>query len=313
MKSKLFNIIVIFICIFIMIELLVKKSLIYTSVVYALTMWVNNLIPALFPFFIISDILINYNIVCYIPKMFINFGKKVFNITDNMLMILFLSIISGFPSNARNTRTLYDKGLIDLNEANHILIFSHFSNPIFILTTVAVFFFNEEKIGIIILISHYLSNFILGILFRNSFNHLDKKDNYFDHNVDNFGKIFISSIKKSIDTILLICGILTIFLLVSSIIVDTLNFNIYNSMLIKGLFEITIGIEALGKLPISLIYKAVIASCFLAFGGLSVHMQVVSQIVDTKIKYSYFFVGRIYQMILSGFITYIICIIEKIH
>ena len=56
-------------------------------------------------------------------------------------------------------------------------------------------------------------------------------------------------------------------------------------MLIKGILEITIGIEALGKLGISMIYKVVIASCFLAFGGLSVHFQVMSQITDRDIKY----------------------------
>ena len=84
-------------------------------------------------------------------------------------------------------------------------------------------------------------------------------------------------------------------------------------MIVKGLLEITIGIEALGKMAIPMIYKAVIASSFLAFGGFSVHMQVMSQIANTKIKYKYFFIGRLYQMILSGVITYIICIIQKVH
>ena len=80
-------------------------------------------------------------------------------------------------------------------------------------------------------------------------------------------------------------------------------------MIVKGLLEITIGIESLGKLGLSIIYKAVIASCFLAFGGFSVHMQVISQISGTKINYKYFFIGRIYQMILSGIITYFICLL----
>ena len=83
-----------------------------------------------------------------------------------MITILILSIISGFPSNARNTRTLYDQGLITLDEANHILLFSHFSNPLFILTTVALFFFNDKNIGIILLISHILSSIFVGYFFR---------------------------------------------------------------------------------------------------------------------------------------------------
>ena len=58
--------------------------------------------------------------------------------------------------------------------------------------------------------------------------------------------------------------------------------------------------------------KTVIASAFLAFGGISVHVQVLSQITGTKIKYIYFFVGRMYQMIISGVLTYIVCLIMKI-
>jgi len=259
-------------------------------------------------FFVISDILISYDFTSFIPKIIKKICKILFNITDNMVTILFLSIISGFPSNARNTRLLYDKGVISLNEANHILIFSHFSNPLFILITIAIFFFGNKPVGIILLISHYLSNFILGIMFRKYFNHDDVKNYYIIDKKDSFGVVFVNSIKKSIDTILLICGIVTVFMLLSSIISNTFDFNIYNSMLIKGMLEITIGIESLGKLSLPMIYKAVIASCFLSFGGLSVHMQVMSQITDTEINYKYFLIGRIYQTILSGFITYLIFI-----
>lgn len=307
MRRKISNIFIIIITLFILYQIIIKKSLVYSSINYALNIWVNNLIPTLFPFFIISDILINYNFTLYIPKFLRNFLKYLFNITDNMITILVLSIISGFPSNARNTRTLYDNGVIGLEEANHILIFSHFANPLFILTTVAIFFFNDKNIGIVLLISHYLSNFLLGILFRKYFNY--NNDNFItDNNSNVFGNIFIGAIKRSIDTILLICGIITIFMILSSVITNCFDFNVYNSMIIKGLLEITIGIEAIGKLEISIIYKAVIASCFLAFGGFSVHMQVMSQIANTEIKYRFFFVGRLYQMILSGFITYFICL-----
>ena len=178
MRRKILNIIIIIITLFLLVQIIIKKSLVFDSINYALNIWVNNLVPTLFPFFIISDILINYKFTDYIPIIFRKICKYLFNITDNMITILILSIISGFPSNARNTRTLYENGEISLDEANHILIFSHFSNPLFILTTVAVFFFNNKFLGIILLVSHYLSNFILGILFRKYFNH--------DENIDVF-------------------------------------------------------------------------------------------------------------------------------
>ena len=308
MRRKLFNNIIIIFALFILYQVIAKKTLVIESILYALNIWVNNLIPTLFPFFVISDILISYNITSYIPKMIKKLCKCLFNVTDNMITILFLSIISGFPSNARNTRRLYDQGIITVNEANHVLMFSHFSNPLFILTTVAIFFFGNEEIGVILLISHYASNFILGILLRKCFNHGHNLSNNKNNDNINFGSIFINSIRKSIDTILLICGIVSIFMLLSSIVNNIFNLNIYNSILIRGLLEITIGLEALGNSNLPLIYKAVIASGFLAFGGLSVHMQVISQITDTDINYKYFFMGRLYQTILAGFITYLICI-----
>ena len=290
-----------------MYQIIINKLVVYNSIAFALDIWVNNLIPSLFPFFIITEILVNYNFTYYIPKKIRYLCKKFFNITDNMLTILILSMFSGFPNNARNTRLLYDKGLITLDEANHILMFSHFSNPVFIFTTVGLFFFNNTLVGILLLLSHYLSNFILGFLIRKYFHH---NNNFVYGTNDNihFGNVFVNAINKSVDTILLICGIVTIFLLLSSIINNIFCFNLYNSMIIKGILEITIGIEALSNLGLSLIYKIVIASCFLAFGGFSAHMQVISQINETNISYKYFFMGRIFQMIISGVISYILCL-----
>lgn len=312
MKDKILNLFIVMISVFLIFELLFNKNIIYASIMYALNLWVNSLIPSLFPFFIISNILINYNINNYIPKIFKNICKKMFNISDNMVVIFLLSMISGFPSNAKNAKIMYDKGKISLCEANHILLFSHFANPIFILSTVAIFFFHNERMGIIALMSHYLSNFILGILFRGTFN-LNTYSNYEEKiETKSFANIFILSIRDSIDTIITICGILTVFLIISTVVVDLFNFNEYNSMIVKSIFEITIGIEALSKLDLALSFKTIIISAILSFGGLCVHMQVISQIANTNIKYIYFFIGRVYQMLISCFISYILCLLYKI-
>lgn len=311
MKTKLSNIFIIFSSIFILYLIVTNKLLVKDSITSSLNIWITSLLPTLFPFFIISDILINYNITSYIPKFFKNICQKLFNITDNMLTILILSIISGFPSNARNTRLMYDQQEITLEEANHILIFSHFANPIFILTTISIFFLNNKQLGPILLISHYLSNFLLGIIIRPYFNPTFTQKNS-NRNQPQFGNILITSINKSVDTIITICGIITIFFLLSSLLTNFLNINHYNETLLKGIFEITIGTESLSYLPIPTIYKATITSAFLAFGGLSVHLQVKSQLTNTNISYHHFFIGRLLQTILTIVITYLLCLIYHI-
>ena len=154
MKKNIFNFIIILSFIVLFIEALINKTLIFTTISYSLNIWVNTLIPSMFPFFIISDILINYQITSYIPKNFKKILSKLFNTSEEVISIFLLSILSGFPSGARNIRTIYDMNKITNKEATHALTFTHFANPLFVLSTVGILFLNNEKYGYIILISH---------------------------------------------------------------------------------------------------------------------------------------------------------------
>ena len=304
MKSKIKNILIIIILIIITCYVIIKKNIVKESILYGINIWINYLIPSLFPFFVISDILINYNITSYIPTHLKSLFKKIFNITDNMLTILLLSIISGFPSCGRNIKAMYEEKNITEEEANHLLVFAHYSNPVFILVTIPIIL--KINTSIIILLSHYISTFIIALIIKKRFKH---KENIKIHNWNklNFGNVLVESINKSVDSILSICGIIVTFYLLSTIIVDILNINIYEESLIRGLLEITSGIESLKLVNTNTIYKSVITTCFLSFGGLSIHLQTKSYLINTKINYLYFLVGRIYQTIISGIICFILC------
>ncbi len=304
MKKISLNTIIILITTIILINILLNRELIFNTISFSLNIWVKNIIPSLFPIFVLSDILINYNIVKYIPTFLKKAFSKIFNTNENCIIIFLLSMLSGFPSSARNTKNMYQKGIITKKEAEHILIFTHFSNPLFILGTVAIFFLNNKKYGLIILISHYLSNIILGIIIRSKSSYSPSNNyNTFSPNNQNFGIVLSKSIKSSIDTLLMILGTLTCFLILSTLIIHNLNLGAYNSMLTKGLLEITMGLKDLSILNIPDIYKVVISSIFLSFGGLSVHMQIISELSDTDISYKPFIIGRIFHAIISGIIS----------
>lgn len=309
MKKNIFDKLVIVGCLIVLYELIVNKMLIFDTISFSLDIWVKTLIPSLFPFFIISDILISYEVVKYIPKGIRNFFKKLFNVSDSGLAVFLLSLLSGFPSNARNARTLYDNNLISSEEASYVLLFTHYSNPLFILGTVAVFFLGNEKLGIIILLAHVASNIGLGIMFRNL-----NQPTVIDYSIEkkksqNFGTVFIKAIKKAIDTLLTILGIFSCFLVIAAIIVEEVKLNSYDTVLLKSLLEITMGIKELGTLGISDLYKVVISTMVISFGGLSIHMQVISQLVDSKISYKYFLIGRIIQPVIAGFLAFILYVI----
>jgi len=306
MKKKIFDAVIILAFLVLLFEILTNKNLVSETISYSLNLWVTSVLPSLFPFFIISDVLISYNITNYIPNIFKKTFTKLFRINDAQLTIFFLSCVSGFPSNARNTRNLYDKGIITKEEASHILMFTHFSNPLFILSTVAVSFLNLESYGIFILISHYLGNFILGLFVRN---YSSVSDHYYMTNLEksqSFSQVFLHAIRSSVDTLLMILGTLTCFLLVSSLMINRLEVGIYSSSILRGILEITMGLKSLSLLPLTDIYKVVIATMFISFGGFSVHLQVISQLVDTDIPYQPFFVARVFHALFSGGICYLL-------
>ena len=304
MKKKL-NIVIIIISIFFLIEIILNRNLIFDTIGFSLNIWITSIIPSLFPFFVISDILNSYNVINYIPKFIKNIFKKLFNISDNSLFIFFISMLSGFPSNARNIKILYKENKITKEEAEHLLFFTHFSNPMFILGTLVVIFLNNKSLGIPILISHYLPNFIIAILLRKYNNPVN---NYIINKKNNpkFGITFTKSIKSSIDSLLLILGTLSVFLIISTVIINLFNLNTINSLLIKSILELTSGLKELSMINFNSKLLIILSSCILSFGGLSVHMQVINELTDTDISYRNFFIGRIFQTTLSLIISYLI-------
>ena len=304
MKKNIFNIIIIISFLVLFFEMLFNKTLVFDTISYSLNIWVNTLIPSMFPFFVISNILISYNITNYIPKIIKQIFCKIFNVREEIISIFFLSLFSGFPSNAINTKNLYNKKQITTKEAAHALTFTHFANPLFVLSTVAVLFLNNEKYGYLILFSHYLGNIMVGILFRkyNPTNNINYKPNI--NKSQSFSNALIKAIKSSIDTLLLILGTLTCFLILASLIINKLNINPYLSSIIKGILEMTMGLKSISLLIIPDIYKVVISTMFISFGGLAIHLQVLSQLIETDITYQPFFVARLIHSIISGLISY---------
>lgn len=305
MKTKYKNIIIIICSLFFLVNLIIYRNLVFDTVGFSLNIWITSLLPALFPFFIVSDILINYDVIKYFPKVIRNNIKYLFNVSDNGLVIILLSMLSGFPSNARNIKNMYLDKKITKEEGEHLLYFTHFSNPMFILGTIPLIL-NSNKISKYILISHYLANIILGICLRKYNRVNDSNTSNYKEDKHNFGLVLTTSIRKSLDSVLGILGTLTVFLIISTLLINFFNLDNTSSLLIKSILELTSGLKELGSYNLLDKYLLIISSCILSFGGLSVHMQVINELVDTDISYKNYFIGRILQVVLSLGISYLI-------
>lgn len=305
MKAKYVNFLICTIILFFLIESFDHTNLIINTFLESTKLWFYNIIPTLSPFFVITDLLSNYGFINYISKIF---GKvmKIFNLSQECSYAFFMSIISGFPGNAKLIKELLDNREINELEANKLLTFTHFSNPLFIIGTIGLLFLNNKKIGLIILIVHYITNFIVGILFRNIYkiNHIikeNKKKEQFP-----FINCLLKSINSSINTLLIILGIIILTSLIINIITINLNIPSFNKSLLTGFIEMTQGLKLISQEPISIQLKASLMTFFLSFGGVSIHLQIMSILIEYKINYYIYLLSRIIHSSIASIMVYII-------
>lgn len=263
---------------------LTNNKLINSSIINSISLFVKKVFPSLFPMIMINNILLDYNFSYYISKIFKEKGIKYYT--------MLLSIISGSPSNAIIIKELYKNKTIDNAMANNLLTFTYFASPIFLITMLSTIFNYKTTIKLILIT--YISNFIISIFIPfNKINpNLKKNEN----------PSFSISISKTMNTLLMILGTITFFILLSTFLINIFNLDPINQVFIKGFLELTQGLNSLTIIN-NIKLKEIIAVMFISFGGLSIHMQIKSILKDTNLSYKYFLFGRLLSMIISVLIT----------
>ena len=299
MKNKLMQVLIFVI----FLSLILKPDLITSEILNALNVFSNTLFPSIFPFFLISDLLISYNFCNTLNKYFSKINNFLFHTSNASNFVIIMSIFSGFPSGAKYIRTLYDKKMLSINQTNYLITFTHFANPLFVLTITKKLFHNSG-ISYLILFCHIISNIIIAIIIRTS-----KKEVHIELNNENnesFSTNLSNSIKSSLKLLLLILGNTCFFFIVTRLINEYFFLSNIYQVFINGFFDMTKGINSIPIVHSTIIFKAILTLTFISFGGINVHMQVLNIIDDTDIKYKNFLLGRISQLAISSVLFFVI-------
>lgn len=296
MKKNIYNFTILSFLILCLISILSNPNEIIKAGIFSLEIWKKNIFPSLFPFFIIADLLINYGFVQILGNLLKKPIQSLFHLRSVCAFVIIMSLLSGFPSSAKYIIKLYNEKIITLKEANHLITFTHFSNPLFILGTIFSLL-NNQKICLLILFSHYGANFLLGILLREKSPEI--KQTTLEHQKKSFVSCFANSIDNTIHTLAYILGTITVFLVLTTVLFEYINLPILLKNILRGFVEITQGIKYISAMHLSIELKGLLITIFLSFGGLCIHMQVIGIIKDIKIKYSRYFASRILHVLLA--------------
>lgn len=131
-----------------------------------LSIWWQVLFPALFPFFVISEVLLGLGIVHFLGKLLDPLMRPLFRLPGIGGFVVAMGYMSGYPVGARLTSQLWEQRLITRNEGERLVAFTTTSDPIFLIGAVSVGFFHNVALAPVLAAAHYGSGFVIGFLMR---------------------------------------------------------------------------------------------------------------------------------------------------
>src|SRR5699024_1439335 len=241
MYSKLKTITIAFIIIFITFAIIIFPEQALTASIHGLHTWWEIVFPSLLPFFIMAELLTSFGVVQFIGVLFEPIMRPLFSVPGAGSFAWILGMVSGFPSGAKITVLLREEKEISQIEAERLISFSNAASPLFIFGAVAVGFFHSVQLGIIIAISHYISNIIVGLVMKHhgkkqtshDQKHIKKENSPSEKTIRRafsrmhrtrisetrpFGEVMGDAVLSSIQTLLMIGGFIILFSVFTSLL-----------------------------------------------------------------------------------------------
>lgn len=283
------------------------------------------IIPSLFPFFVLSTLVIELGLVRYIGRALEGIMRPLFRLSGSCSVAVVLGFLGGYSVGAKCTISLYEKKLCSKAEAERLLAFCNNSGPAFILGAVGAGIMGNSRAGWMLYLAHTAASITIGLLFR-FYKYKSPPtpvDTRRESTVVSLSEAFTGSVRSSFSSVFYISSFVIFFTVIIRLlyvtgIIPALSgfisgalegFGVTQSAvqnLLTGLIEITSGLWNLqGSPSLRLVGQIAMAAFMLGWAGLSVHCQVLSFIGRSGLSSWTYFIGKILHGFLSAGYVYL--------
>lgn len=260
------------------------------AVEQGLRLCAETVIPALFPFLVLSSLLVELDGISVIAPPLQRLAGRLFGCSATGTGVFFLSLAGGYPMGPRLIAQLYTTGQLSRQEAEHLLLFCNNAGPAFILGLVGLGRFESLRIGLALWVIHMVSAGAIALLLRprQPFHAPDRPPPKTP-----FPQALVSAIGGAGSTTVQLCAFVTFFCTVLQLAADHTGIT---HPLALGFVELTQGIMALPATPTGF----VMASALLGWGGLSVHCQSAAVLAGTGLSLRCYLSGKLLHGIFAS-------------
>ena len=249
---------------------------------------IQAVIPSLFPFCVLSGI-VNSSIYGKSISLLRPIGR-ICRIPKGSESLLLLGFIAGYPMGAQLIAQTYKDGKLSNSDAKRMLGFCNNAGPAFLFGMLSPMFRNTGVLWALWGI-HIISAIIVGCVIPG-----EPQSNC---KIEKANTVTLTQLlERTIKIMSMVCGWVILFRIIISFCSKWFFwiFPVPIQVLFSGLLEMSNGCVILQKLPTEG-FRFVMASLFLAIGGICVSMQTMS--VIQMLDNSYYFPGKVLQALLS--------------
>ena len=286
------------------------------SVVEGLELCGTILIPSLFPFFVLSSMMVELGLSRYPGRLLGPIMAPLFRLNPSCSGALVLGWIGGYPVGARTAISLYKKGECSKSEAEHLLAFCNNAGPAFALGVVGSGLLGSSILGLLLYLAHLLSSLLVGIFLRPPSQNPRKP--HIPRSSCSFSPSFPSALTHAVtgaaQSLLNLCSFVLFFSVVvrcaalagllSALARPFSLLGIPTTLtlpLLTGSLELSSGVLSLsGHSP--LFHRAVTVAFLMGWAGLSVHCQVLA-LNDCSLSMKPYLQGKLLHGIFSAALT----------
>lgn len=279
----------------------------------------NVIIPSLFPFFVLSSLMVELGFAEKLGRVFEPVMRPLFNVSGSCAAAFALGFVGGYPVGARTAISLYRSGGITKAEAERLLSFCNNSGPAFILGVVGAGVFSSSRVGLLLYLAHILASAAVGLVFRGWGSKSAAKCSRGSARLEavSFPAAFTHSVTASFSSTLNICAFVIFFTVAIKMLFITGVIPLvarglgsllapagldapWSERLLTGFIELTSGVWSLQPAASELPKAAAMAAFMLGWAGISIHCQVLSFIAGSGLSVRSYILGKLLHGSLSA-------------
>lgn len=263
----------------------------------ALVLCGKSVIPALFPFLVVSSLLVSLGFGEWLSPYLGGLMAPLFRLPGLASSALVLGLVGGYPIGAQTAADLYRQRLLTRQETERLLSFCNNSNPVFLISVLGVGVFGSVQTGVWLWLIHVLSALLVGLLFRGHGKTADRRrPPPIPCRAVSLPAALVAAVRNSAVGMLSVCAFVTLFYVVAAPL-EALGGRLGPALV--GMVELF----SLTPLLTPDFFGFVLAAGCAGWGGLSVLCQTAAVLDGTDLTLRPCLLGKLIQGLLAALLA----------